>query len=177
MSWRDHILSPDTVMIPLPLTGPNPTLTCRTVTWVARTTKTCTIERLLFAKQGNGRITAKIWVESNLQTPEPFDAEMIGSPSAFGTRLYFPTIDAGITLRAELTWHPGAWLCRMSAKEYQRRKRTDNWAISWFGQRLRIEADKAKKHRVTNRREPKLSIPDFHQVAIVSCSLLVSVAK
>jgi hypothetical protein len=175
--WRGIIAAPDDVIMPLPLTGFNPTLLFRTQSFQARPIRDCLIHRFLFSKVGTGRITAMLFLNDELQTPEPFDADLIGSPQLLGVRLKFPVVRAGSVIRAELTWHPAPWLCRMSLKEYERRKRLGNWAVSWLGHRLRIEGDKAKRRRVVDRREPKLSIPDFHQGVLISACFLVRIAK
>lgn len=153
--YRDAVMSrkpsffystpPATMLIPVPLTGPVPTMMCRKVTWTAQCQRTFHVTRFLVT-ECVGKLLAssiKIGNEEQLASDIPLDLQLIGNPNAFMTRLVFPPVEAGMLFRVEIEWVPPPMTILMSRKELAKRRREQNWSVSWKGVRLRIEGDRA----------------------------------
>jgi hypothetical protein len=159
-------------LMPVSLTGPNPTLADSNVIFEALMQRTMVFERLLFSKVGSGRITAVIYIGDQVMNLEPFDAELLGSPNSFGVRLSLPLAEAGVKVRMQLQWHPFPWTAQMSPKEFARRKRTKDWTLAWEGHRLTIKPKQAKRRGIVADRLPELTIPDWHDSVQIYCTFL-----
>jgi hypothetical protein len=139
----------DLLNVAVPLLGQNPTLDERTQTYQCTVQKDCSIERLLVSKVGPGTLTGQIFVGSELSITEPFDAELVGSPTAFGIRFNEPALvlKAGTTVRVVFAWKPGPWTCLMTVKEWARRANKNSWGakVDYAGKRynLRIQGHQA----------------------------------
>jgi len=148
-NWRDRITMPDTALVALPLVGTNPTLKQRTQTFSAIAQKAFVGERLVVSKIGKGRLSAQLYIGSELQNAEGggFDPEIVGSPSAFGVRLRLKGAEPGTMIRMVITWEP-AFSCRMSIEEYERRANKAQWSSKvrvlgkWYS--LRIPPEKVR---------------------------------
>jgi len=159
-------------MMPVALSGPNPTLAAPSVIFEAQMQRAMLFQRLVFSKVGSGRITAVIYIGADIMNLEPFDAELLGSPNTFGVRLRFPLAEPGVKVQMQLHWYPGPWTAQMSPQEFARRKRTKDWTLAWEGHRLTIKPKQAKRRRIVAGRLPDLTIPNWHDSVKIHCMLL-----
>src|SRR5258706_12202169 len=119
-NWRAQLASgviqPDEGMVPLPMTpqGGSPTgfftSTIPSITWQGQLQKPLRGERLLVSvvrtgTDATGRLLTQLFVGTDLQGAEIFgwDAELIGTANAFGTRLTMKPAEPGVQIRFIVT--------------------------------------------------------------------------
>jgi hypothetical protein len=158
-------------LMPLSLVGTNPTVTAPTVMFEGMPQRDFQVERMLFSKVGRGRLSAVLYVGQSIESLEPFDPETF-SVGGFASRLKLPMISAGMKIRLQLTWHPAAWTCRMTAEEFARRKRDNDWVVNWCHHHLTIKPKMATRRNVGAVKMPPLLIPDFEDHVKVMVTLL-----
>jgi hypothetical protein len=159
--WRKVPPAEQDYMVPLPLVGENPTLEARTSTYSALVQKPFVGERLLVSKVGAGRLSAQLFTGPEIATADgmSFDPEMIGSATAFGTRLNL-VVQPGLLIRMVVTWDP-TFTCWMTVEEYERRFNKDRWSskVKHLGKayKLEIQASKVRLQMVDAKRYREIS--------------------
>lgn len=132
-------------MIPVPLTGPMPTMLQRRVTWATQFQRAFWVTRFLVTPCV-GKLLAcsiKIGNDEQLASDVPLDLHLIGNPQGFMPRLEFPKVEVGVLFRVQIEWVPPPMTILMSRRELEKRRREQNWIVSWKGVQLRIQGDRA----------------------------------